>query len=152
VISILSVQCNHASVYHAGRPQPSTMWKYTCIMTSSFSLSAELYPQTLYVSLSPSPAPTHQAHRAVHPRSSSICFIVLSCLVAQITDGSDLKVCHLILPPHLFRDSDVMSTVISGENVQVPSERMPAGIPRIINVDSGDTGNWPSLSHYPTTL
>jgi hypothetical protein len=78
---------------------------------------------------------SHSLRSPLSPSSSS-CFIALSCLVVQNTDVSDSKVCHFILPPYPFHDSHGLSTVISGQNIQVPSERIPAGICTIINVDS----------------
>ncbi|KAG2099237.1 CHAT domain-containing protein [Suillus discolor] len=88
------------------------------------------------ISLHPSSLPIHPVHHSIHPRSSSFCSIATSCLVAQKVDTSDLKASLSILSSYLFRDPHTLSTVISGKNLQVPSERIPAGIYVSINVDS----------------
>jgi hypothetical protein len=49
---------------------------------------------------------------------------------------SDLKASPTILPSHLFHYPYTLSAVIDGKNLEVLSERIPAGIYVSINVNS----------------
>jgi hypothetical protein len=65
-----------------------------------------------------------------------VCSVPQSCVVAVNNNILDLKVGHSTLLLHLVRNPYARFTVISGKNLRVPSERIPAGIHVSINVDS----------------
>jgi hypothetical protein len=139
VFSDLHSQCFHASVYCAG--QPSTMWKYMCstvtwVQILNLFFSSQLnFIHRLCISTS-----IFHSHPSSPPHSPSsiliICVVAPSCLIVQKADTSHLMVSHSILSPYPYSNSHTLSIVISGSNLQVPSEHIPAGIYVSINVNS----------------
>ncbi|KAG1897222.1 uncharacterized protein F5891DRAFT_1192162 [Suillus fuscotomentosus] len=85
---------------------------------------------------------THGLTHSTHPPPSTAHSEPISISNAK-KDISDLKASPSILPSYLFHHLPTLPTVLSGKNIQVPSERIPAGIYISINVDS--SRHWKSV-------
>ncbi|KAG2089830.1 CHAT domain-containing protein [Suillus cothurnatus] len=90
---------------------------------------------TLPISLPPSSPPIHSVHHPAHPQSSSFCSIATPCWVAQDADISGLKASPFLSLSYLSHVAHTLFTVLNGKNLQVPSDRIPAGIYVSIDVD-----------------
>jgi hypothetical protein len=77
----------------------------------------------------------HSADRSAHLPSSSFCSIAAPCRLAQNADISGLKASSFLSLSYLSHDPNTLFTVINGKNLQVPSDRIPAGIYVSIDVD-----------------
>ncbi|KAG1850115.1 CHAT domain-containing protein [Suillus tomentosus] len=82
---------------------------------------------------------THGLTHSTHPPPSTAHSEPISISNA----ACHLKASPSILPLYLFHHLPTLPTVLSGKNIQVPSERIPAGIYISINVDS--SRRWKSV-------
>jgi hypothetical protein len=119
---------SHPSVYRAERPS-TLLWKYTCSMTWAYRPKPPSHLKVIHSPRSSSP-----------PHSQSLILVIL--LHRTIMSGSSesryirLDGDHSILSPYPYPYPHTLFTVISGSNLEVPSERIPAGIYVSINIDS----------------